>query len=107
MGGRQKGTKNKVSSDLREWLSSVIDENRSQIQDDLKNILPEDRLKILSGLMNYVIPKKQALTIEEEVEKETQVLTRWLSEAPDEAIEAISQRVIALQQANEERNRQE
>ena len=61
-----------------------------------------ERVKILSGMFNYVMPKQQSLTIDEQVDKETQVLTRLLSEAPEETIDKIAERVIALQELNKQ-----
>lgn len=61
LGGRQKGTPNKVTADLRCWLSDLIDENRRQIVKDLKGLEPKERLLIFEKLMQYVIPKQQAV----------------------------------------------
>jgi len=44
-----------------------------------------------------------SLTIDEQVDKETQVLTRLLNEAPEETIDKIAERVIALQELNKQR----
>lgn len=101
LGGRSKGTPNKVSSDLKNWLGGLIDDNKRQFEKDLKELLPEQRVKILSGLFNYVIPKQQTLSIEEQISQETESLSRWLETAPEEAIEAISQKVLELQKMNE------
>jgi len=101
LGGRSKGTPNKVSSDLKNWLGGLIDDNKRQFEKDLKELLPEQRVKVLSGLFNYVIPKQQTLSIEEQINQETESLTRWLETAPEEAIEAISQKVLELQKMNE------
>lgn len=107
LGGRSKGTPNKSTSDLRKWLSEVLNENRNQFEKDLKILTPEDRIRTLSGLFNYIIPKQQSLSIEEQIISETESLTRFLREAPEEAIEAIAQRVIELQKANQARQEAE
>lgn len=59
-GGRKRGTPNKVTADVREWIASIIDNNRAQIKRDLKELEPKDRLLFLEKLMQYVIPKRQA-----------------------------------------------
>lgn len=108
LGGRQKGTPNKSTSDLKMWLSGLLDKNKTQFEQDLEMLLPEDRIKILSGLFNYIIPKQATLSIEEQIVKETESLSRLLAEAPEEAIEEISRRIIEIQKVNqksdEERN---
>ncbi len=57
-GGRKAGTPNKVTGTTKEFLASVIDENREQIKKDLKMLEPKDRLMVLEKFMQYVIPKK-------------------------------------------------
>jgi len=60
--GRPKGTPNKITQDMRQWLSTVIDKNRRQIERDLKPLEPKERLQMLEKLMQYVIPKQQAVS---------------------------------------------
>lgn len=60
--GRPKGTPNKVTQDLRKWLSSVIDKNRKQMERDLKALPARERLQMLERLMQYVVPKQQAIS---------------------------------------------
>lgn len=59
LGGRKKGTPNKVTSNLREWINALIDSNREQIESDLKELEPKDRLMVLERLLSYVLPKMQ------------------------------------------------
>ncbi len=42
--GRPKGTPNKITQDMRMWLSSVLDKNRHQMERDLKSLEPKERL---------------------------------------------------------------
>lgn len=60
-GGRQKGTPNRVTRDVREWLSKLINKSRRQIERDLQELEPKDRVMILERLMQYVVPKQQAI----------------------------------------------
>ena len=103
LGGRKKGTPNKITGDLKSWVNDLLNNNRRQFETDLKDLLPMERVKILSGMFNYVIPKQSSISIEEQIETETQILTRFLSEAPDEAIDKIAERVLALQELNKQR----
>lgn len=102
LGGRKKGTPNKITGDLKSWVNDLLDNNRRQFEQDLRELLPTERVKILSGLFNYVIPKQSSISIEEQIETETQILTRFLNEAPDEAIDKIAERVLALQELNKQ-----
>lgn len=62
LGGRKKGTPNQTTTTAREWISQLIDGNRAQIKKDLKVLEPKDRLHILEKLMQYVVPKQQAVS---------------------------------------------
>lgn len=62
LGGRQKGTPNKVTASVKEWLSALIDKNRKQVERDLKQLEPRERLVMLEKLMQYVVPKQQAVS---------------------------------------------
>ena len=64
LGGRSKGTPNKVTADLRTWIEQLINDNREQIQADLTALEPKDRLSMLEKLLTYVIPKQQAVSAE-------------------------------------------
>ena len=59
--GRKKGTPNKVTTTQREWLARLIDNNRERIEQDINLLEPKDRLLILERLMQYSIPKLQAV----------------------------------------------
>lgn len=61
IGGRQKGTPNKVTASVKDWLAHVIDKNRRQMERDIKALEPKDRLQMLEKLMQYVVPKQQAV----------------------------------------------
>lgn len=39
MGGRAKGTPNKTTSKIKDWISQLIDNNRELIEEDIKNYL--------------------------------------------------------------------
>ena len=63
-GGRTKGTPNKTSKSVREWISSIIDKNRRQIVKDLKEVDAKERLRIFEKLLQYVIPKQQTQLVD-------------------------------------------
>lgn len=64
IGGRQKGTPNKVTASVKDWVAQVIDKNRRQMERDIKALEPKDRLMMLEKLMQYVVPKQQAVKAE-------------------------------------------
>lgn len=61
-GGRKKGTPNKSTSTIREWLTNLIGKNQRQMEKDLKALEPKERLQMLEKLMPYVLPKQASMT---------------------------------------------
>ena len=60
-GGRVRGTPNKTTTEVREWLAYLIDKNRLQMERDIKALEPKDRLLILERFMQYTIPRMQTI----------------------------------------------
>lgn len=83
MGGRQKGTPNRVTRDLREWVARLIDDNRDQLEDDLQALDPKERLDVVEKYMQYVLPRRQAVRADVSVD-----------ELSDEQIDAIVARLV-------------
>lgn len=71
LGGRVAGTPNKVSGTLKEWLTSLIDKNRDQMEKDLHDLEPKERLQMIEKLMQYVIPKQAAQQVKLDFESMT------------------------------------
>lgn len=54
--GRPKGSTNKSNTELREFLQLLIDENREQLEKDLQELEPKDRIKVILEMMRFVLP---------------------------------------------------
>lgn len=98
--GRPKGIPNKVTSDVKRWIQQLIDGNRVQFEKDLKGLDPKDRLVILERLMQYVIPKQQSVSIEEQIQAEYTELEKLLNNASDEVVDRLAERIQALSKMN-------
>lgn len=61
--GRPKGVPNKVTGDLRQWITNFIDDNRAQIQKDWQALDPKDRIVLFEKLLKYALPTLQATTL--------------------------------------------
>lgn len=59
--GRPKGAKDRIQSSIKEWVHELIDKNRTTVEADLNRCEPEDRLKFLLKLLDYVLPKQAAV----------------------------------------------
>ena len=85
-GGRQKGTPNKISSQVKEKLTQVIDETIDSL--DISLMRPSEKIKLIQIGLQYIIPKSQ---IEEQEEQKFTVeiidnLSKYSDKQLDEAI---------------------
>lgn len=70
-GGRKPGKPNKVTTDLRQWVSNFIDDNREQIGKDWQQLEPKDRLVMFERLLKYTLPALQSTSLDIDFEKLT------------------------------------
>ena len=96
--GRPKGVRNHATSDLVKRIGQILDKNTKQLQKDLESLQPVERVKAITGLIGYVIPKKQALNVQQSLDYEYHKLEELLKIAPDEAIEQIMERIQSLRE---------
>ncbi len=83
--GRPKGAKNKVNTQMRDLIQQLFDDNYNKIQEDLENLEAKDRLKFLSDLLPYLLPKLQSTTHTTEID-----LDKMTEEDLDKLIERIT-----------------
>ncbi|MBF1644507.1 MAG: hypothetical protein HXO50_02525 [Prevotella sp.] len=100
-GGRKKGTPNKVTSSLKEFINGVIDENRTQIIADMRDLDPYQRLLFIERLISYVLPKQASVDVQSQIAAEYSALERLIDDAPDEFIDRITDKVLKLQEERE------
>ena len=67
--GRPKGSPNKTTQSVREWLTRLIDDNREQIRKDLAALEPKERLQVLEKLMQYTVPKMQSVEARVDIDR--------------------------------------
>jgi hypothetical protein len=70
-GGRPKGTPNKITAELREWISQFINENKDQIQKDFLSLDAKDRIQMFEKLLKYALPSLQSTTLTTDFERMT------------------------------------
>ena len=62
--GRPVGTPNKVTSEMRGKVVTILENNWETIQADIESLEPVQRLAFLERLMSYAIPKLQLVKSE-------------------------------------------
>ncbi len=56
-GGREKGTPNRITKELRSLLKDVLYEEIGALQERLDALNPKERVELLIKLMPYALPK--------------------------------------------------
>jgi hypothetical protein len=60
-GGRTKGTPNKTTEGMRNWVKMLIEKNMPRLEKDLKALEPKERWAVVEKLMQYTVPKMQSV----------------------------------------------
>ena len=61
-GGRQKGTPNKLTKEIRTILKDLIYEELDEIQEHLDSLEPKQRIELVIKLIPYVLPKVDSIS---------------------------------------------
>lgn len=102
--GRPAGKPNRLTTELKTWIKDLVEKNKVSFERDLRKLDPKDRLVILERLMQYVIPKMQTVSIEEQIKHEYQQLETLLNECPDEVIDELFERMKKLKDEQGKKN---
>lgn len=81
-GGRQSGTPNKVTSDIRTVLHSIVADELDHLSTRLHTMDDDQRTYTLIKLLPYIMPKMQAITFNDETTIKRFVM-RTLKEGQD------------------------
>lgn len=84
-GGRKKGTPNVLTKDLRSRISIFLDQNWDEAVKTWRNIEdPKDKLKLYIDLVNFSVPKLQAVSVDATISKEKSSIEQDLLELSEE-----------------------
>lgn len=67
-GGRKRGTPNRVTTDLKTWVASILDDGRDRFLDSLDQLDSTEYVRVFTNLLNYVLPKQQSVGIDAKVD---------------------------------------
>jgi len=56
-GGREKGTPNRLTKELRSVLKDIVYQELEKIEEHLDELEPKERLELVLKLMPYTLPK--------------------------------------------------
>ena len=84
-GGRKKGTPNKISSQVKEKLTQVIQETIHSL--DISLMRPSEKIKLIQIGLQYIIPKPQLIEEPQEEQKFTVEIIDNLSKYSDKQLD--------------------
>ena len=97
--GRPRGSKDKFKGALLDQLRAVLEKNLPRLGADLDELKPLDRVKAVTNLLAFLLPKA---TLDEYMETEAEALGRLLDTASDEAIARIAAKVDEINRRRDE-----
>lgn len=81
-GGRPKGSANKTTTELREFVNEFINDNRESLQSDFDALEPKERIDTMIKLMEYALPKLNRTELATDTGEENVVVISFL-DPPD------------------------
>ena len=61
-GGRQKGTPNRMTKELRVLLKDIIYQELEEVQERFSLLEPRQRIELIIKLMPYILPKVNSIS---------------------------------------------
>jgi len=80
----RKGVPNKATSELRNRVKMIIEDNVERLQSDLDNVEPKERLNFLIQLLNFALPKLKAMEITDDRAAANDFKTIYINTNEDE-----------------------
>lgn len=67
---RRKGSKNKLTAEIKQRISDALNNTIDNLENDLNSLSVKDRLEIFSRLLPYILPKLRETDINEITENQ-------------------------------------
>ncbi len=96
--GRPPGIPNRKTKELKNYIFDLVERNKAKMETELNKLEGEAYLRTMEKLISYFIMKPQSFDIQMEYKQ----LNLLLQNAPEQAIEAISMKIIELNSTSKE-----
>jgi hypothetical protein len=93
--GRRSGTPNKVTTELRQKITDLIEKNFKKIEADFNKLDPEKRLIVLERYLKYCLPPLQSLDIRADIKGSLEGMS-------DEQLNDLAEKILTLNSGNNE-----
>lgn len=61
--GRPKGSENKSTTDLREWVKTFLEGKTADLKKEWQKLKPEQKFQFFEKLLAYTLPKPQSIDL--------------------------------------------
>ncbi|MEI6695533.1 MAG: hypothetical protein WCO13_05650 [Bacteroidota bacterium] len=79
-GGRQVGSQNKTTKEIKEAINLIVSKNIETLQADIESLEPKERIKVICDLLPFAVPKLQSVQVNEnETENKEPVTIRFMN----------------------------
>lgn len=102
--GRPIGSTNRITREMAERVQTIINGQLGTIEKDLKKMQPAERVKAIIALMQFVLPKQQAINVSNQLELEYKEMEMLLQHVPEDATAAIAAKMLELKTRKENEN---
>ena len=93
--GRPVGTPNKVTTELRQRITELIEKNFKKIEADFEKLDSEKRLIVLERYLKYCLPPLQSLDIRADIKGSLEGMT-------DDQLNELAEKIITLNSTGHE-----
>lgn len=87
-GGREPGTPNRLTKQMRERINDFLENNFSMIESDLLALEPKERVRFYLELLAFALPKLKAMDLTTDISNST-IIVKPPEFTPDERKERI------------------
>jgi hypothetical protein len=63
LNGRKKGIPNRITSTTKELIAEIVQDNLEQVQKDIEQMKPSERVNVVIKLLDFVVPKQKAIEV--------------------------------------------
>jgi hypothetical protein len=71
--GRKAGEPNKVTAKVRDAFALLLENNLDSLQSDIDDLKPNERIRVLIQLSEFIIPKLKSIDIMQQQQQEQQL----------------------------------
>lgn len=78
--GRPKGTPNKSTKEMRDFLQAFVEDNLESLQSEFDELEGADKFRVIEKLLPYILPKHNSISLQSIEQPRGKNLPSWLTD---------------------------